>query len=81
MTCASLRVAAQAFRALIKAGAGINKAKDNGVTPLFIAAQTGHKTVVRVLIELGADINKAMDDGATPLTSPLKMATRRWCGR
>ena len=68
-------------RALIKAGADVNKAKDNGVTPLFIAAQTGHKTVVRVLIELGADINKAMDDGATPLTSPLKTATRRWCGR
>jgi cytohesin len=41
------------------------------VTPLFVAAGSGHETVVRVLIELGADINKAEDGGVWP----LKIAT------
>ena len=44
-------------RALIELGADINKPRDTGGTPLIIAAQHGHETVVRVLIELGADVN------------------------
>ena len=52
-------------RALIEAGADINKA-DDGATPLFMAAQDGHDTVVRLLIEAGVDVNKAKDIGATP---------------
>ena len=52
---------------LIELGADINKAQDNGATPLFMAAQTGYEVVVRTLIEAGADINKAKDTGATPL--------------
>ena len=55
------------MRALIEAGADVNKATDVGATPLYIAAQNGHEAVVRALIELGADINKAKDDGWTPL--------------
>ena len=54
-------------RTLIDAIADVNKAMDNGVTPLYISAQNGHKTVVQVLIELGANVSKAMDNGATPL--------------
>ena len=54
-------------RALIEAGADINKAKDNGATLLCIAASEGHESVMQVLIELGADTSKAMDGGATPL--------------
>ena len=42
-------------------------ARDNGATPLFVAAQNGHETMVRALIEMGADVNKAMDDGVPPL--------------
>ena len=42
-------------RALIQAGADVNKAGDNGATPLFIATQNGHEAVVRALIELGAN--------------------------
>ena len=49
------------MRALIEAGADVNKARDNGVTPLFIAAHKGHEAVVRALIEAGADVNKATD--------------------
>ncbi len=55
-------------RALMVAGADLNKTKDDGVTPLILAAHQGHETVVRVLIELGADVNKATDNGWTPLS-------------
>jgi cytohesin len=54
-------------RALIEAGADVNKAEDGGVTPLYMAAEQGHEAIVRAVIEAGADVNKAMDDGATPL--------------
>ena len=54
-------------RALIEAGADVNKAKDDGVTPLYIATCNGHEAVVRALIEAGADVNKAKDNGVTPL--------------
>ena len=53
-------------RALIEAGADVNKAGDGDATPLYAAAQKGHEAVVRALIELGADVNKATDDGVTP---------------
>ena len=44
-------------------------ARDDGTTPLFVAASNGHTEVVRVLVEEGkADVDKATsDDGATPL--------------
>ena len=52
---------------LMEAGADANKARDDGVTPLYIAAQKGHDAVVRALLEAGADVNTAWDNGATPL--------------
>jgi ankyrin repeat protein len=48
-------------------GADVNKARDDGVTMLYIAAQQGHEAVVRTLMEAGADVNKATDNGWTPL--------------
>jgi hypothetical protein len=54
-------------RALIEAGADVNKARDTGETPLFIAAQFGHEAVVRVPIELGANIHTLEKSGGTPL--------------
>ena len=55
------------MRALIEAGAEIDKARDDSVTPLYIAAENGHETIVRALIEAGADVNKATNNGWTPL--------------
>jgi hypothetical protein len=49
-------------------GADINQADNKGCTPLFIAAQHGHESVVRCMVkELGADINNSTHDGRTPL--------------
>ena len=48
-------------------GADINKADDDGVTQLYIAAELGQEAIVRALIEAGADVNKATDNGWTPL--------------
>ena len=55
------------LRALIELGADVNKANNDGLTPLYVGAQEGHEAMVRALIELGADINKASDKGVTPL--------------
>ena len=55
------------LRALIQAGADVNKADDTGGTPLVVGAQNGHQAVVRALIQAGADVNKAGDNGWTPL--------------
>jgi ankyrin repeat protein len=52
---------------LIEAGADVNKARDDGVTPLFMASLDGNETVVQALIVAGADVNKAADGGTTPL--------------
>jgi ankyrin repeat protein len=54
-------------RLLVVAGAEIYKAKDDGVTPLLVAAHQGHEMVVRALVEAGADVNKPRDNGGTPL--------------
>ena len=54
-------------RALIEASGDVNKAAENGVSRLCIAAQNGHEAVEWELIEASADINKAAVVGATPL--------------
>ena len=49
---------------LIEAGADFDIARpDNGITPLFFAAQEGHLNVVERLIAAGADVGKARMDG------------------
>ena len=45
----------------------INKAKNNGASPFFIAAQEGHLAVIQYLLEHGADKDKAMNDDTSPL--------------
>jgi hypothetical protein len=54
-------------RALIKVGADVNKANDNGATPLYLAAQLGNEAVLRAHVESGADVSKGTQ-GMTPLS-------------
>ncbi len=60
------------FNALFCHGADIeqpvvNTGKDNGATPLFLAAQAGHLNLMRVLMAVGANINPILPDGTTAL--------------
>ena len=64
---ATRRGISDVVRALIEAGADLNKAHNDGRTPLYMAAQEGHEAVVKALIEAGVHVNKTDDDGWTPL--------------
>ena len=43
-------------RLLVEKGAEMNKAKDDGATPLFYTCSYGHPDAVRLLVEMGAHI-------------------------
>jgi ankyrin repeat protein len=56
-----------AVKALIRAGADVNAGGlKSGVTPLLLAAGSGHVNTVRALLGAGADVN-ATASGVTPL--------------
>ena len=42
----------------------MNRANEDGVTPLFVACQQGHVDVARLLLDNGAEVDR---NGATPL--------------
>lgn len=46
---------------LIERGADVNKADDDGVTPLHIASQNGHKACVRLLVDGVADVKGSVN--------------------
>ena len=41
---------------LLAAGANVNAARNNGATPLYVASESGHKSIVVSLLSVGADI-------------------------
>ena len=68
-------------KALIEAGADVNKARQRRRDAAVHGRSEGHEAVVKALIEAGADVNKADNDGGRRCTWPLRKATRRWSRR
>ena len=60
---------------LAKAGADVNAADQDGITPLISALINGHYDVAGVLLENGADPNIADRTGRTPLYSAVDFHT------
>ena len=58
-----------AFHDLIQKGADINKADEEGCTPLLGAVMNGQSRIAKELILKGADVNKNDKSGSTPLLS------------
>jgi ankyrin repeat protein len=57
-----------AVKVLIDAGADVNQARADGVTPLHLAAQAGNLPMIQLLADSGAKLDaKAGRDGLTPL--------------
>ncbi|MBE35033.1 MAG: hypothetical protein CMI16_05680, partial [Opitutaceae bacterium] len=38
----------------LKAGADVNKAENDGSTPLIFASRNGHEAIVKMLLDVGA---------------------------
>ena len=53
--------------ALCRAGANVNLAAEEGVTPVMAAAQHGHAETLRVLLEAGGDPNQPGEELCMPI--------------
>jgi len=62
-------------RALLHAGADVNLADPDGVTPLVLALMNIHWDMARLLIEASADVNQWDFYGRTPLYAAVDMNT------
>ena len=59
-------------RALLAAGADIERADANGITPLLMAIANNHMDVARFLVERGANVNVMDWYGRTPLWAAVE---------
>jgi ankyrin repeat protein len=62
-----MRDDAEIASALVKAGANVNAADENGETPLTLAAANGNLNIARLLIAARTNVNAARWTGDTPL--------------
>jgi tetratricopeptide (TPR) repeat protein len=56
-----------AVQQLLRKGANVNAARNDGVTPLYAASHEGHADAVKLLLAAGANVNAAANGGFTPL--------------
>jgi ankyrin repeat protein len=70
--------AMDAAAALLDAGANINAADPEGVTPLMQAILNLHYDLAKMLVERGADPKLADKAGMTPLFAVVEMRTPSW---
>ncbi|CAI8042325.1 Ankyrin repeat domain-containing protein 29, partial [Geodia barretti] len=54
---------------LLRNGAGVDRARKDGVTPLFIASQNGHSEVVNILLRNGAGVDRAKKVSQSSVTA------------
>ena len=52
---------------LLEFGADINKAHNDGTTPVCVASGNAYYKTIRLLLEAGADANLANNQGYSPL--------------
>jgi ankyrin repeat protein len=45
----------------------INQADNEGVGPVYVAAQNGHSDILKLLIKAGGDVNQLIEGGISPL--------------
>lgn len=48
-------------------GADVSRKRQDGATPLHLAAERGHSEVIRALVVADADVNAVKSDGSTAL--------------
>ena len=60
-------------KALLDAGAAVDRARDDGATPLLMASQNGHLEVVKALLDAGATVDRVGDIGNTPPMGDLSI--------
>lgn len=60
----------------IRRGADVNKAANNGITPLIAAAAEARLKAVNLLLAHGAEPNKADATGLTPLITAVPQSLR-----
>ncbi|KAH8045880.1 hypothetical protein JL720_16541 [Aureococcus anophagefferens] len=48
-----------AIAGAVARGADVDKAEEDGWTPLFMASQDGHAAIAALLLDRGADVDKA----------------------
>jgi pectate lyase len=58
-------------KAFIKNGVDVNEEDAQGMTPLHLAVQGGHREIVEFLLSQGADVNAKNNEGKTPLELAL----------
>ena len=59
-------------KVLITNGANVEMARDNGMTPLSVAAENGHVEVVKVLLDFNASAESKDHSGETPRDKALR---------